>query len=107
MEVSEVFAFHLPEEIRFGPGVYRQLPEILRLRGLHRVAVISDMGVVAAGIAGQVVATLKEAAITYEVYDRVRAEPHLADAEECRHFVQNQGFAAVVGVGGGSVLDTA
>ena len=68
---------------------------------------ITDPGLVAAGVAAAVVNVLTAAGSEVVSYQDIPPEPHLADVERCRSFAAQNDVAAVVGVGGGSVLDSA
>ena len=105
--MSQVFSFRIPQEIHFGPGVYRQLPALVRARSTERVLLITDPGLVAAGVAATVASALTAAGSEVVCFQNIPPEPHLDDVERCRSFAANQQVAVVVGVGGGSVLDSA
>ena len=105
--VSQVFSFRIPQEIHFGPGVYRQLPALVRARSTERVLLITDPGLVAAGVAATVENALTAAGSEVVCFQDIPPEPHLDDVERCRAFAAEQQAAVVVGVGGGSVLDSA
>ena len=105
--MSQVFSFRIPQEIHFGPGVYRQLPALVRARSTERVLLITDPGLVAAGVAATVENILTAAGSEIVCFQDIPPEPHLDDVERCRSFAAEQQAAVVVGVGGGSVLDSA
>ena len=105
--MSQVFSFRIPQVFHVGPGVYRRLPALARAHAPERVLLITDSGLVDAGVAPLVEDALTGAGIAVARYQDIPAEPHLEDVERCRAFAAAQGAAAVVGVGGGSVLDAA
>jgi alcohol dehydrogenase class IV len=69
--------------------------------------VVSDPGVVQAGITGKIRETIEAEGIRCEVFDRVRVEPALESLQEALDFATDGNFDGFVGVGGGSSLDTA
>ena len=111
--VSQVFSFRIPQAIHFGPGVYHQLPALVRAHvheraaTTERILLITDPGLVAAGIVPAVEEALAAAGGEVVRYQDIPPEPHLDDVERCRSFAAERGAAVVVGVGGGSVLDAA
>ncbi len=105
--MSQVFSFRIPQVFHVGPGVYRRLPALARAHAPERLLLITDAGLVDAGVAPLVEDALTGAGIAVARYQDIPAEPHLEDVERCRAFAAAQGAAAVVGVGGGSVLDAA
>ncbi len=105
--VSQAFSFRIPEAIHFGPGVSQRLPELMRAYSSQRVLLITDPGLAAAGVAPVVVDVLTAAGSEVVTFQDIPPEPHLADVERCRSFAAQHDVAVVVGVGGGSVLDSA
>lgn len=105
--VSQVFSFRIPQEIHFGPEVYRQLPALVRARSTERTLLITDPGLVAAGVAATVENALTAAGSDVVCYQDIPPEPHLDDVERCRSFAVQERATTVVGLGGGSVLDSA
>ena len=105
--VSQVFSFRIPQEIHFGPEVYRQLPALVRARSTERILLITDPGLVAAGVAATVENALTAAGSDVVCFQDIPPEPHLEDVEHCRSFAVHERATAVVGLGGGSVLDSA
>jgi alcohol dehydrogenase class IV len=71
------------------------------------VLVVTDPGVASSGVAGHVRDLLEAAGIATGVYDRVPAEPSVASVEVAFEAWRAGNYDAVVGVGGGSSLDTA
>jgi alcohol dehydrogenase len=73
----------------------------------ERVLLVTDPGVRDSGLCEPVVASLREAGLASEIFDQVQGNPRdvhcLAGAERCRAF----GADLLVGVGGGSAIDTA
>jgi len=101
------FTFHLPTEIRFGPGTLGEIPVQLQRRGWHSIFLISDHGVQEAGLLSQLENLLKTHNISYGLYLDVQPNPSeravLAALYELRQLQPD----AILGLGGGSVLDTA
>lgn len=105
--MSQVFSFRIPQVFHVGPGVHARLPALVRAHAPERVLLVTDPGLVAAGIAPAVERALTDESIAVARFQDIPPEPHLADVERCRAFAAAQGAAVVVGVGGGSVLDAA
>jgi len=99
--------FPVPTDIHFGYGALAKLPERIDSLGAQRVCVITDPGIRAAGILQSVLNLLGAAGIGCEVYDAVKQDSGsklIADAAEQ---VRRCKVEVVVGIGGGSSLDTA
>ena len=93
--------------ITFGPGASEEAGWEMKRLGATRVMVVSDPGVVQAGITGKIRETIEAEGIRCEVFDRVRVEPALESLQEALDFAMDGDFDGFVGVGGGSSLDTA
>ncbi len=93
--------------ITFGSGASEEAGWEMRRLGAGRVMVVSDPGVVQAGITGKVREILEAEGIECAVFDRVHVEPTLESLKEATDFAMKGGFDGFVGVGGGSSLDTA
>jgi alcohol dehydrogenase class IV len=93
--------------VTFGAGSVGQVAEEARRVAATRVLVVTDPGVASSGVAGHVRDLLEAAGIVTGVYDRVPAEPSVASVEVAFEAWRAGNYDAVVGVGGGSSLDTA
>lgn len=94
-----------PTEIVYGRGAIDRLESFADGRG--SVFLVTDPGVEGAGIAEDVRTRLERGGTTVETYDEVVGEPKLATAVSAAERLASGGHDAVVGVGGGSCLDTA
>ena len=93
--------------IKFGPGASADAGWELQRLGASRVMVVSDPGIVRAGITDRVVSAIEDAGIEAVVFDRARVEPSAESLQEAADFAVDGGVDGFVGVGGGSSLDTA
>ncbi len=90
--------------IHHGPGSLGQLDEEIRKLGGGRVGLITDPGLVAAGICSRVVqATQCEVAVC----DAAEPEPSYELVARCVEFLRDERCEVVIGLGGGSSIDTA
>ncbi len=91
----------------FGRGVSERVAEPLGQVAAKRVLIVTDPGVVAAGLVGPIEQHIREAGIAYEIYDGVVPDPTVADVVRCFERARAMGADALVAVGGGSSIDTA
>lgn len=102
-----VYPFRVPPAQLFGAGAVEQLGGEATRLGLSRVLVVTDPGVARAGIADRVRALLDAAGVASSLYDQVEPEPSVASVERAAELASSGGYDGIVGVGGGSALDTA
>lgn len=101
------FEFTLPTKIVYGCGVLDQLPDEVKAAGGSRALLITDKGIVGAGIADKVTALLDGAGIEYAIYDGVEANPKDVNAEEGARQARKIDADCLIAVGGGSPIDCA
>ncbi|HBT47730.1 MAG TPA: alcohol dehydrogenase [Peptococcaceae bacterium] len=102
-----LYTYKLPTELIFGAGCLKALPARLRELGKERIFVVTDRGVKAAGILERVLRILQEERFKVSVYDAIEGEPTTDLVERVMEELRQSGAHLVVGLGGGSALDTA
>ena len=99
-------SFQTVERVVYGRGVAAKLgDEVLRL-GCRTVAVITDKGLVVAGIHTPLMASLKGAGVEALLYDQAELDPTPASIEKAAAWVRQNKVELLVGLGGGSALDS-
>lgn len=98
------FVFRTPE-LNFGVGAVKGIGIKAKQLGASRVLIVTDKGVVNAGILPRIEEPLKEAGIEFEVYSDVEPEPNLDSLHEIVRIAKDGGFQFFIGVGGGSAMD--
>jgi alcohol dehydrogenase len=91
----------------FGPGRLAELPEAVASLGVSRVLLVTDAGVAAAGHVSRATGFLDAAGISVAVYQGSHANPTESDIQACRAFAEEIRPEALIGLGGGSSMDTA
>ena len=108
VNVAQSFNFFpVPTDIHFGCGIVRSLPERIRAAGGTKAFLVTDPGVRAAGILDEVTRPLEGAAMDFVVCDRVKPDSGSALIDETVAELKRSECDAVIGIGGGSSLDTA
>lgn len=104
----ESFVYHMPTEIRFGPGSEDGAAELVRKYGGRRVLVVYGGGsAVKSGLIGRLTAQLEAAGLTAVPFGGAQPNPRLAHAREGAALARAQDVDFVLAVGGGSAIDTA
>lgn len=91
----------------FGAGVVAQVGTLARELGAQKILLVTDAGIVAAGHAGRVIAGLEAAGLRVTVFDQAKENPTTKCVAECVAAAQAAGIDFLIGLGGGSSMDTA
>jgi alcohol dehydrogenase len=102
------------DRARFGAGAIAELPAVVAEVGGSAAFVVTDRGVAGSGVAGRAVDLLRAAGVRVQLYDEVEANPGTRGIERAtkvlRAFARpstGDGTVVVVGLGGGSAMDSA
>jgi 4-hydroxybutyrate dehydrogenase len=96
-----------PTKIVFGAGALKELPaQVERLKMKHPL-VVTDAGVVKAGLAQRLYDVLKGAKISFDVFDKVEPNPTEKDAFDGIAYFKAKKCDGFIAIGGGSPLDAA
>jgi alcohol dehydrogenase len=74
---------------------------------MKRPLLVTDPGVVGAGHAERAHQSLRRAKIEPVVFDKVRENPTTRDVQDCLHVARTSPIDGIIGLGGGSSMDTA
>lgn len=99
--------FSSPNPILFGIGEAKRTGEKLKEFGCTKVLLVFDKGVKAAGVVDKVAEVIRASGIETVLYDGVQADPPDWSVEEAGALGVREGVDGVVGIGGGSSIDTA
>jgi len=101
------FDFAPRTRIVFGVGSLDRLGELTREYGGRRVLLVTDAGIVRAGHAARAESSLRAEGVDVVTFDRVIENPGAAVVDECVAVARDAGVDLLVGLGGGSSMDTA
>lgn len=91
----------------FGAGTLGHLGELAVELGRSRVVVITDQGIASAGHVDRAVSILQASGLQVSVFDQVRENPTTLDVDRALDVTQEGKADLIVGLGGGSSMDTA
>jgi alcohol dehydrogenase len=107
MPRSNAFSFALGTRIRLELGGVRHVGDECLALGARSVLLVTDPGVVAAGLVEPVLTALQTAGVSASVFQQVDSNPTAENVERAAVQAQIDECTVLVAVGGGSPLDTA
>jgi alcohol dehydrogenase len=96
-----------PGQTRFGFGAAELTGQEASARQANHVFVVADPGVIEAGLLEPVERSLRAAGLPWTVYSQVVPNPDTASIDAGGSAFRQSGANLIVGLGGGSALDTA
>jgi alcohol dehydrogenase len=104
---SNFSEYTLVSPVLFGAGAVAEIADKVKMFGAQKVLLIFDGGVKASGIADKVIGYLEAADIKVSIVDDVKPDPTDASVDALSDTIANEEIELIIGLGGGSVLDSA
>ncbi|MGL5099338.1 MAG: iron-containing alcohol dehydrogenase [Fusobacteriaceae bacterium] len=101
------FKFKIPQNVEFGIGSLKKLPEILKENGSEHVFLISDRVLESIGVVKKVQDIIEAGGIKCTTYLDVIPNPTIDIVNEAAALYTSEGATSMVALGGGSPLDVA
>ncbi len=102
-----MFAHNTVKRIVHGFGTIQQAAEEVKKLGGTRAIVVTDPGVAKAGVHKPLEESLTKGGVAWTLYDKAELEPSMDSIQHCTNAAKEFGADAIIGIGGGSALDTA
>ncbi|HJB22600.1 MAG TPA: lactaldehyde reductase [Candidatus Jeotgalibaca pullicola] len=97
----------LNETSYFGAGAIKHIPEEVAARQFKKAFIVTDKGLVQAGLVEKVTNLMKEKNLSYEVFDKTVPNPTVSIIKEGIEAFKNSGADYLLAIGGGSPIDSA
>ncbi len=101
------FTFNTTKSVICEPGAIKKLGAIVKEQIGKRVLIVTDPGLIKAGLLTSATDSLDQAGVEYQVFDGVVADPPVAVVEAALAEARAAGIDGVIGFGGGSSMDIA
>ncbi|HUP56745.1 MAG TPA: iron-containing alcohol dehydrogenase [Bdellovibrionota bacterium] len=101
------YRFSFPTPIHFGPGVRAKLPDFLKGEKLKRPLIVTDKGLAALPVHGQIVELLSGAGFKVASFSGIWGNPVKSQVTEGVKAFKAHDADCIVGLGGGAALDVA
>src|SRR5512133_757934 len=107
MDINRVFTWEMPAKMVVGPGCARTAGTELKKLGGSKVLIVTDKGVEGAGVLAPVLEGLQSAGVEHVIYSGVEPNPSTRCVHEAAELYKSEGCDCLLGIGGGSSMDTA
>lgn len=104
---SNPYKVSLPQRIYFGAGVLDSLAVEVEKLNIKKALIVTDQGVFNSGLVQPVKEVLTTASVSVDVFSEAEPEPSLSGLAAAVKKLNRQKYDAVIGLGGGSSIDTA
>ncbi|MBQ7203153.1 MAG: iron-containing alcohol dehydrogenase [Eubacterium sp.] len=95
-----------PELLEGSDSILR-LPKFIKGKGIDKVLVVTDKGLMGLHLLDPMFEELKVAGVEYVVYDGVQPNPTIPNIEDCKDMYIQNGCQGIIAFGGGSSMDCA
>ncbi len=90
-----------------GTDSIKKLPAVIKEKGISRVLVVTDPGLMSLHLLDSLFEALNSAAIKYALYDQVQPNPTIDNIEAAFNIYKTNNCQAIIAFGGGSPMDCA
>ncbi|MBM4465427.1 MAG: iron-containing alcohol dehydrogenase [Chloroflexi bacterium] len=100
-------SFEVPTVVKHAPGAIICLADEVKALAARRPMLVTDQGLVAAGLVDEATRSLKAGGVDYVLFDGVVPNPPIKLVDEAAEVYKAEGCDGLIGFGGGSSMDTA
>lgn len=104
---SAAFDYQSRTRLVYGVDTVERAGELAREIGAKKILLVTDPGIAAAGHAERVQKILEKAGLKVTLFGKAHENPTTRDVDECLTIAKAAGIDTIVGLGGGSSMDTA
>ncbi|CAB1075843.1 Alcohol dehydrogenase (EC [Olavius algarvensis Delta 1 endosymbiont] len=105
--MNRITLFRTVPRIVMGPGALNQLADEVAAQKAKKVLIVTDQGLIGAGLVQQAQAVLEKGGIEYAVFGNVEADPRYEIVADCVALIHSEKPDLIIGFGGGSPIDIA
>ena len=107
MAFQNHFGYYGPTRLIMGRDTIGNIPQIVKEQQIKKAQIVTDRGLVQAGVVARVTEILDKSHISYSIYDGVEPNPPIRNVEECAAQYQSENCDFLLAIGGGSSMDVA
>lgn len=105
--MNRITLFRTTPRIVMGAGALKNLAAEVAALKANKALIVTDQGLIDAGLVGQARAILEKAEIEYAVFADVEADPRYEIVADCVDKIRSEDADLIIGFGGGSPIDIA
>lgn len=105
--MDRIRLFRTTPRIVMGPGAIGQIGDEIREMKAKKVLLVTDKGIMEAGLIKPALESLEKSEIDHAVFDGVEPDPRYEIAADCISMIRREKADLVIGFGGGSAIDIA
>ena len=102
--MNRITLFRTTPRIVMGPGALNQLADEVNYLKAKKVLIVTDKGLIAAGVIEKAKVVLQQANIQHAIFDGVEADPRYEIVADCVKAIHRENVDLVIGIGGGSPM---
>ncbi len=106
-EQTQIWTFTFPPRMEFGIRAVKNLGKWVKDFKSKAPFIVTDEGIVKAGILTKIQKSLEDASLQYEIYDKVQPNPIDQNVNEGATLYREGTNDLIIGLGGGSPIDAA
>ena len=107
MVLDKIFEFGIKTQIQFRAGGINHAGATIKALGGKNVLIATDKGLLNANLLDGLIASLKKEGLAFTIFDEVEPNPTITIVEKGAVIFEEKGCDFLVGIGGGSSMDTA
>jgi alcohol dehydrogenase class IV len=105
--MHRIMLFRTTPRIVMGPGALNHIAQEVKAQNAAKVLVVTDKGVLEAGLVQPAQEAFKKEQINCTVFDGVESDPRYEIVADCMEMIRAENPDLIVGFGGGSPIDIA
>jgi len=104
---DNIFSYKIPTKLVYGLNAVKEIRKEIDNLGMNKILLVTDKGVHEAGILESIEEEITSSGVDYEIFDDIDFEPTVEIVHRGVDFARKMSYDGIIGVGGGSPLDTA
>jgi alcohol dehydrogenase len=105
--MERILQFQMSHKLVMGNGAISGLPAIIEQLKCKKALIVTDKGIVKAGLDRRIKEILKKNDIIFESFEEVEPDPKIEIVLQCLENAMSENCDVIIGFGGGSSLDIA